>query len=101
MWRGPRFDRVEHVDIAELRSLIAHGKKPSARSFRLLGDVAVVRESAVGLVLSQGLSIRLAAEDLGMPYHAPHSWVRDQRRARRKTTIKAPQKTMVDARGRA
>jgi hypothetical protein len=27
------------------------------------------RESAVGLALSQGLSIRLAAEDLAMPYH--------------------------------
>ena len=25
------------------------------------------RESAVGLVLSQGLSLRVAAEDLGMP----------------------------------
>ena len=34
------------------------------------------RESAVGLVLSQGLSIRVAAEDLGMPYHTLHSWVR-------------------------
>ena len=39
------------------------------------------RESAVGLVLSRGLSIRAAAEDLGMPYHTLHSWVRDQRRA--------------------
>ena len=37
------------------------------------------RESAVGLVLSQGLSIRVAAEDLGMPYHTLHSWVRDKR----------------------
>ena len=50
------------------------------------------RESAVGLVLSQGLSIRVAAEDLGMPYHTLHSWVRDQRRARRKTVVKAPRK---------
>ena len=31
------------------------------------------RESAVGLVLSQGLSIRVAADDLGMPYHTLHS----------------------------
>ena len=58
------------------------------------------RESAVGLVLSQGLSIRVAAEDLGMPYHTLHSWVRDQRRARRKTVVKAPPKTMVDAQAR-
>ena len=58
------------------------------------------RESAVGLVLSQGLSIRVAAEDLGMPYHTLHSWVRDQRRARRKTVFKATPKTMVDAQAR-
>ena len=58
------------------------------------------RESAVGLVLSQGLSIRVAAEDLGMPYHTLHSWVRDQRRARRKTVVKATPKTMVDAQAR-
>ena len=50
------------------------------------------RESAVGLVLSKGLSIRVAAEDLGMPYHTLHSWVHDQRRARRKTVVKAPRK---------
>ena len=50
------------------------------------------RESAVGLVLSQGLSIRVAAEDLGMPYHTLHSWVRDKRRARRKTIVNAPRK---------
>ena len=48
-----------------------------------------LRESAVGLVLSQGLSIRVAAEDLGIPYHPLHSWVRDQRRARRKTVVDA------------
>ena len=69
------------------------------------------RESAVGLVLSpccpravsvlpHGLSIRVAAEDLGMPYHTLHSWVRDQRRARRKTVVKAAPKTMVDAQAR-
>ena len=58
------------------------------------------RESVVGLVLSQGLSIRVAAEDLGMPYHTLHSWVRDKRRALRKTIVKAPPKTMVDAQGR-
>ena len=34
------------------------------------------RESAVGLVLSEGLSIRKAADDLGMPYHTLHGWVR-------------------------
>ena len=31
------------------------------------------------MVLSQGLSICVAAEDLGMPYHTLHSWVRDKR----------------------
>ena len=58
------------------------------------------RESAVGMVLSQGLSIRAAAEDLGMPYHTLHSWVRDKRRALRKTIDKALPKTMVDAQAR-
>ena len=38
-----------------------------------------MRASAVGLVLSQGLSIRMAADDMGMPYHTLHSWVRDKR----------------------
>ena len=55
------------------------------------------RESAVGLVLPRGMSIRVAAEDVGMPYHTLHGWVRHQRCARRKTVVKAPQKTMVDA----
>jgi transposase-like protein len=58
------------------------------------------RESAVGLVLSQGLSIRVAAEDLGMPYHTLHSWVRNKRHARRKTVVKTIPKTMVDAQAR-
>ena len=35
----------------------------------------VFRESAVGLVLSLGLSIRVAAGDHGMPYQTLHSWV--------------------------
>ena len=34
------------------------------------------RESAVGLVLPRGMSIRVAAEDVGMPYHTLHGWVR-------------------------
>ena len=38
------------------------------------------RKSAVGLVLSQGLSIRVAAEDLGIPVHTIHSWVASARR---------------------
>jgi hypothetical protein len=46
---------------------------------------------------SRGLSIRVTAEDLGMPYHTLHSWFRDKRRALRKTIVKAPPKTMVDA----
>jgi len=36
-----------------------------------------------------------------MPYHTLHSWVRDKRRALRKTIVKAPPKTMVDAQARA
>ena len=58
------------------------------------------RESAVGLVPSQGLSIRVAAEDLGMPYHTLYGWVRDQRHARRKMVVKAPPKTTADAQAR-
>jgi transposase-like protein len=46
------------------------------------------RESAVGLVLSEGLSIRKAADDLGMPYHTLHGWVRAARRSRRKPVQK-------------
>jgi transposase-like protein len=42
------------------------------------------RESAVGLVLSEGLSIRKAANDLGMPYPTLHGWVCAARRSRRK-----------------
>jgi transposase-like protein len=42
------------------------------------------RGSAVGLVLSEGLSIRKAADDLGMPYHTLHGWVRAVLRSRRK-----------------
>ena len=30
------------------------------------------RESAVGLLLSEGLRIRKAADDLGMPYYTRH-----------------------------
>ena len=37
------------------------------------------RESAVGLVLSQGLSSRVVAEGLRIPCHTLHSWVFDQR----------------------
>jgi len=46
------------------------------------------RESAVGLVLSEGLSVRKAADDLGMAYHALHGWVRAARRSRRKPVQK-------------
>jgi len=35
-----------------------------------------------------------------MPYHILHSWVRDQRLARRKTRVKPLAKTMVDAQAR-
>ena len=46
------------------------------------------REAAVGLVLSEGLSIRKAADDLGMPYHTLHGWVRAARRSRPKPVQK-------------
>lgn len=58
------------------------------------------RESAVGLVLSEGLTIRKAADDLGMPYHTLHSWVREVRRAQRKPAPKARLRTMADAEAR-
>ena len=35
-----------------------------------------------------------------MPYHTLHSWVRDKRRALRKTIDKALPKTMVDVQAR-
>ncbi len=47
-----------------------------------------VRESAVGLVLSEGLSIRKAADGLGMPFHTLHGWVLAVRRSRRKPVQK-------------
>ena len=59
------------------------------------------RESAVGLVLSEGLSIRKAADDLGMPYHTLHGWVRAARRSRRKPVQKVQPRTKADAEARA
>jgi transposase len=58
------------------------------------------RESAVGLVLSEGLAIRKAADDLGMPYHTLHGWVRAARRSRRKPVQKAQPSTKADAEAR-
>jgi transposase-like protein len=40
------------------------------------------RESVVSVVLSEGLSIRKAADDMGMPYHTLHGWVRAARRSK-------------------
>jgi transposase-like protein len=53
------------------------------------------RESAVGLVLSEGLSIRKAADDLGMPYHTLHGWARAVRRSRRKPVQKVQPRTRI------
>jgi transposase-like protein len=58
------------------------------------------RESAVGLVLSKGLSIRKAADELGMPYHTLHGWVRAVRRSKRKPVQKVQPRTMADAEAR-
>ena len=57
-------------------------------------------ESAVGLVLSEGLSIRKAAADLGMPYHTLHGWVCAARRSRRKPVQKVQPRTKADAEAR-
>ena len=38
------------------------------------------RQSAVNLVLLEGLSARKAAENLGIPIHTIHSWVISARR---------------------
>ena len=38
------------------------------------------RQSAVNLVLVEGLSARKAAENLGIPIHTIHSWVASARR---------------------
>ena len=38
------------------------------------------RQSAVNLVLLEGLSARTAAENLGIPIHTIHSWVASARR---------------------
>ena len=38
------------------------------------------RQSAVNLVLVEGLSARKAAENLGIPVHPIHSWVTSARR---------------------
>ena len=58
------------------------------------------RESAVGVVLTEGLSIRKAADDLGMPHHTLHGWVRAARRSRRKPVQKAQPRTKADAEAR-
>jgi len=58
------------------------------------------RESAVGLVMSEGLSIHKAADDLGMPYHTLHGWVRAARRSRRKPVQKVQPRTKADAEAR-
>jgi transposase-like protein len=58
------------------------------------------RESAVSRVLSEGLSIRKAADDLGMPYHTLHGWVRAARRSRRKPVQKVQPRTTADAEAR-
>ncbi len=59
-----------------------------------------LRESAVGLVLSEGLSIRKAADDLGMPNLTLHGWVRAAQRSRRKLMQKVQPRTQADAEAR-
>lgn len=58
------------------------------------------RESAVRLVLSGEVTLRKAAEDLGMPCYTLHGWVRAAQRAGRKSTPKEPPRTPADAEAR-
>jgi transposase-like protein len=58
------------------------------------------RESAVRLVPSGEVTLRKAAEDLGMPYCPLHGWVRAAQRAGRKATPKEPPRTGSDAEAR-
>jgi transposase len=58
------------------------------------------RESVVSVVLSEGLSIRKAADDMGMPYHTLHGWVRAARRSRRKSVRKVQPRTKAGAEAR-
>jgi len=59
-----------------------------------------LRESAVGLVLMEGLSNRTAAEYLGIPSNTRHGWVRAARRSRRKPLQKVQPRTKADAEAR-
>jgi len=43
-------------------------------------DTPELRQSAVNLVLVEGLSARKAAANLGIPIHTIHSWVASTRR---------------------
>ena len=58
------------------------------------------RESAVCLVLSGEVTLRKAAEDLGMPYYTLHGWVRTAQGAGRKAVPKEPPRTLADAEAR-
>jgi transposase-like protein len=58
------------------------------------------RESAVCLVLSGEVTLRKAAEDLGMPYDTMHGWVRAAQRAGRKAVPKELPRTLADAEAR-
>jgi transposase len=58
------------------------------------------RESAVRLVLSGEVTLRKAAEDLGMPYYTLHGWVRAAQGAGRKAVPKEPPRTLADAEAR-
>ena len=40
------------------------------------------RESAVAMVVSQGISVRTAADRIGMPFHTIDDWVRKSRGTR-------------------
>jgi transposase len=57
-------------------------------------------ESTVGLVLSEGLGIREAADDQGMPYHTLRGWARAARRSRRKPVQRVQLRTKADAEAR-
>ena len=58
------------------------------------------REAAVALVKSQGLSIRKAADRLGISFHTLDNWIRRGRPKRTVQVPSGPPKTLAEAEAR-
>jgi transposase len=62
------------------------------------------REAAIGMVVSQGLPVRQAAERLGIPYFTLVEWVRQHRKGRKapapRDAPKPGPRTLADAEAR-